>query len=380
MSAPTSSGRDPQPRVPGVKYRPVTRYRLETTTINGVSETEQVPYTAWEPVPPRDWDGLILRGATYTAVGVSLLAVTSTAASIGGLLDRMIPAPIAYGVASIFSLAWLVCQALEYLARLEPEQATKARRFGWLFLIVSMGSVTAYGVDKHEPVAGGVGALVDLIAKGLCVLVLEQYAVPLSRGVAHWLRRRKETLTASAAVSGHKERLDRVEAYNRAIYGDAALAATEAITTAVEPPVLQPGPAVSGQGALLSGQPLSVPAAPAPVPTAPAPAAPPPAAPAPVPTPVPVAPVAPVEPAAAVPPPVAPTPPPANPATKLHAVGGPFKSDTIRAAIAENPAISDESLIAEVNAAHGFDSKNADSVPRLRRRIESKAKKKAQAS
>ncbi|MEU0186302.1 hypothetical protein ABZ312_34840 [Streptomyces sp. NPDC006207] len=43
-----------QPHVPGVKYRLVRRFRPETTVIDGVSETRDVPYDTWEPVPPRD--------------------------------------------------------------------------------------------------------------------------------------------------------------------------------------------------------------------------------------------------------------------------------------------------------------------------------------
>ncbi|WP_405759497.1 hypothetical protein OG234_13440 [Streptomyces sp. NBC_01420] len=361
---------DRQRRIPGVKYRPVTRYRPETTTINGVPETEQVPYTAWEPVPPRDWDALILRGATVTAIGVSLLAVTSTAASIGGLLHKLIPGAIAYGVACIFSVAWLVCQALEYLARLEPERATKARRVGWLFLLVSMGSVAAFGVDKGQAVAGAVGALVDLIAKGLCVLVLEQYAVPLSRGVAYWLRRRKEKLTADAAATAHRGRLDRVEAYNRAVYGDAELAATQAITTAAEPPVLQPGPAVSGQGTLLPGQVE-------PAPTAPAPAAPPPA-----PVAAPTPPVADTSgqsvtvsapPPAPVPPPVTDTTSTGGAAKPLHVAGEqPGIAPTIRDVLADTPDISDADLVAAVQKVVGDRLNLADTVVRTRRRIEKK--------
>ncbi|MFG2404224.1 hypothetical protein ACGFR8_07770 [Streptomyces brevispora] len=378
-----------QPRVPGVRYQQVTRYRTETTTINGESESREVPYVAWEPVPPRDLDGLIIRGVTGVAIGVTALAVTSTAASIGGLLDKMVWAPIAYGVACIFSLAWLACQGLEYVSRLEPKRAQKARVAGWLALLVSMSAVASFGVDKGEPVAGAVGAAVDLIAKSLWVLVLEHHAVPLSQGVAHWLRRRKERATATAAVAGHIRRLDQVEAYNRAVYGPTA-ATAEAVTTDVEPIALQGGPAVSGQVPLVSGQTMP-PAGPAPVSAAPAPAAPPvpaPAVPAPAPEPVPVAPAPPVastppvgpaqlvDPAAAVQP-LATTAPPANPAPQLHAVGGPFKSDTIRAEITANPAITTEELIARVTEVHGDeDGKNAASVPRTRRRIEQKAKKK----
>ncbi|MFG2562103.1 hypothetical protein [Streptomyces sp. NPDC048496] len=58
-------------------------------------------------------------------------------------------------------------------------------------------------------------------------------------------------------------------------------------------------------------------------------------------------------------------------------MGGPFKSDTVRAALAADPTISDEALIQHVNEVHGEDPKNVQTVPRTRRRIEDKRKKKA---
>ncbi|MFE4329670.1 hypothetical protein ACFRQM_09460 [Streptomyces sp. NPDC056831] len=413
MTTTNTPDHEQQPRIPGVRYRPVVRYRLETTAINGLPETREVPYTVMEPEPPRDWDALIIRGVTGVAIGVTALAVVSTATSIGGLLHKTVPAPIAYGVAVIFSATWLACQALEYVERLEPTRARNAQLAGWAALLISMSAVVMFGVDKNEPVAGAAGAAVDLMAKGLWTLVLGHYAVPLSEGVAHWLRRRREKITAAAAVAGQVRRLDQHEAYLTAVYGPTA-ATAQAVTTMVEAPALQGGPAMSGQAPLVSGQTVSAPA-PAPAPavpvSAPAPAAPPvspaaasqePAVPAPasvaapvvpaaavpqpvppvasapaVPAPVVPAPAVPVVPAAAVPAPVPPVVPALTEQPALHAVGELTKTGTIRAALVENSAITDDALIAWVTEVHGKDPKNSVSVPRLRRRIESKAKKKA---
>ena len=60
---------------PGVRYRKVTRTREETTVINGIPSTRDVPYDSWEPVPPREWDDVILRGVTALAITVTVVAV-----------------------------------------------------------------------------------------------------------------------------------------------------------------------------------------------------------------------------------------------------------------------------------------------------------------
>ncbi|MEW2631624.1 hypothetical protein AB0903_08185 [Streptomyces sp. NPDC048389] len=392
MTHPTPD-HEQQPRIPGVRYRKVTRHRVETTTINGHPEMEEVPYTAWEPVPPRDWDGMVIRGVTIGAVGVTLLATTSTAASIGGLLDKTVPAPVAYSAAVVFTVPWLACQGVEYVLRREPDRARKARIAGWFLLLISMATVVAYGIDKGEPVAGAAGAAVDLMSKGMWVLVLSLHAVPLSAGVANWLRRRKEKITANAVVANEIRRLDQHEAYMRAVFP--TFPAAEAITTVVESPALQGGAPLSGMvsgpvpvvSAPVSGQvptPASAAAPVVPPVSVPVPVPAPAPAPAPVPAAAPVVPPAtvpapPVPPAAEAPvPPAPPVEPPATDTARppLRAVGGPFKSDTIAAALAANPQISDEDLIRLVDASHGVDPKNVQTVPRTRRRIEDRLRKK----
>ncbi|MFE3378766.1 hypothetical protein [Streptomyces anulatus] len=386
-----------QPRIPGVKYRRVTRYRLETTTINGIPETEEVPYQAWEPQPPRDWDGLVIRSVTAGAIGVTVVAAGSTAASIGGLLDKTIPSVFAYGAAFVFILPWLACQGVEYVLRREPKRALKARVAGWFLLLISMGAVLAFGIDKGEEVAGAAGAAVDFLSKGMWVIALSMHNVPLSRGTANWLRKRKEKLTADAVVAADTRRLDQVEAYNRAVfpnYGAAQALTTvtdraglEGVTT-VTPGVVAPAPAaVQAAAPSVSYAEVSVPS----VPPAAAPA---PAQPVVQPSAAPAAPAAapaarpadarervltslglPLDaPGGGTP---VPTPAPqGHPTPAIHAVGGPYKSDTIRAALISDPTVTDAALIELVEAEHGADPANKRTVPRTRRRIEAKLKQK----
>lgn len=135
-------------RIPGVKYRKVRLHRTETTVIDGVPSTRRVPYDGWEPVPPREWDDLILRGVTGVAIGFTAVAVAGGTASLGGLLDPLVPSLVAYGMGSVFAVAWMFCLAIEWLNRTAPDRARPARIAGWFFLLLSMCAVAAYGHTK----------------------------------------------------------------------------------------------------------------------------------------------------------------------------------------------------------------------------------------
>ncbi|MEU0275514.1 hypothetical protein [Streptomyces sp. NPDC006307] len=378
-----------QQRIPGVKYRKVRLYRQETTVIDGVPSTRREPYDGWEPVPPREWDDLILRGVTVVAVGFTAVAVAGGTASLGGLLDPLVPSVIAYGMGSVFAVAWMFCLAIEWLNRTAPDRARPAKIAGWFFLLLSMGAVAAYGHTLHQPWAGGFGAAVDVVAKGAWWLLLREYAVPLDAGVAHWVQDQEQKLAGRALLGARVRRLNRRAAYQRAV-GGAEYQAAEAILASAEAARHSlPAPAAESTSA-----PVAAPAATPVVQTA-APTTPLVPAPAAAPTvqvsaptvtisapsaPPATAPVEQQTPDAA---PAAPAEVPVPPATEtpevpaLHAVGGLTKAATIRAALAANPQISDEALIQRVNQVHGEDEKNVQTVPRTRRRIEDKHKKKA---
>lgn len=236
-----------QPRVPGVKYVKETRYRQETTTIAGVSSTRNVPYQVDVPVPPRDWDDVILRGVTGLAVGITGLAVVGTTASVGGQLGEILHPVISYGVGVVFTATWLACLGLEWVARTDPKQANPARIVGWITLVISMAAVFSYGYDHGQAVAGGVGACLDLLAKGLWALLIHTHRVPLSAGVSHWLHEQEQQVASRSLLSRKIARLNRNAAYQQAVGGREYQAAGSILTSVEEAPAL-PGPDVSGQG------------------------------------------------------------------------------------------------------------------------------------
>ncbi|MFF4726388.1 hypothetical protein ACFY3M_13755 [Streptomyces mirabilis] len=367
-----NAGPEQQPRLPGVRYRKVTLEREETTVIDGIPSTRKVPYSAWEPVPPRDWDDLILRGVTAVTLGVTALAVVATTASVGGLLTRLIPAELAYSVGVVFTLTWLCCHGVEWLQTMGGSEAWGARIAGWVALAISMGAVITYGHTLDQTAAGVVGGSIDLLSKGLLTLVMGLYRVQLDPGTAHWLKEQEQRLTGKAYLAVKLRRINRHAAYLRAVGGHEVDVA-EAMTTLVQrpdvsaimsAPVQQPAPAPAAQTA-----PPVPPVPPGPAP-APAPAPAPNPAPAPSPAPAPAAPVppagAPAPSGQAAQPPTAPVPP----VTQL----GPSIAATVRAALDDDEDMADEDLVDRVRQVHGDRPKLAETVLTYRRKEMKKRK------
>ncbi|MEU6928998.1 hypothetical protein AB0A05_07520 [Streptomyces sp. NPDC046374] len=373
-----------QPRIEGVKYRKVRLFRSVTTEIDGIPSTRREAYDGWEPVPPREWDELILRGVTGIAIAFTSVAVIGGTASLGGLLDPLVPSVIAYGMGSVFAVAWLYCLGIEWLNRTAPDKARAARNAGWFFLLLSMGAVAAYGHTLNQPWAGGFGACVDLIAKGSWWLLLREYAVPLDAGVAHWVQDQEQKLAGRALLAARVRRLNRRAAYQRAVGGAEYQAADAILGRAESTRSLPEAPAEPAPEPVLA--PVAAPAvtvAPVVPPAAPAPAAPAPAAPVSGQAAATVsAPTSP-PPAAPVPPVSGPTPqasghqqaPPQQPSVApvppVSQISRPSMAAICRREIGANADVTDAGLLVAVLAAGHPDKPNlADTVRRTAQRVD----------
>ncbi|WNI31487.1 hypothetical protein [Streptomyces sp. ITFR-6] len=342
------------PRIEGVKYRKVRLFRNETTVIDGISSTRRVGYDGWEPVPPREWDELILKGVTGIAIGFTTIAIAGGTASLGGLLNPLVPEVVAYGMGSVFAIAWLYCLGIEWLNRTAPDRARPAKVAGWLFLLLSMGAVAAYGHTLHKEWAGAFGACVDLVAKGSWWLLLREYAVPLDEGVAHWVQDEEQRLAGRSLLAGRVRRLNRRAAYQRAV-GGAEFQAADAMLTRAEAARSLPEAAAEH--------------APEPVPAAPA------APPAPPVVPAATAPVTPpADPGSSVP-----SVPPAEqqeveqqaPVPPVSDISRPAIAAICRKEIAADAEVKDADLVTAVLAAGHPDKPNlADTVRRTAQRVD----------
>ncbi|MET9321943.1 hypothetical protein ABZX75_17375 [Streptomyces sp. NPDC003038] len=356
-----------QQRLPGVKYRRVTRHRAETTVIDGVASTRRVPYDAWEPVPPREWDEVILRGVTGAAITVTVIAAAGTTASIGGLLSPLVPDVFAYASGIVFTSGWLACLGMEWLHRIDPERARSDRNAGWLMLALGMAAVIAYGNSLGHLEAGLVGAAVDLLSKGLWARLIRYHSVPLDPGVAHWVVDQEQKLASRALLTGRLARLNRSAAYREAIGGREYQAAGAILASAQTTPAELPGQR-SDTADTPAPEPVQAPA-PAPAPQPPLSGQPPVTVSAPV-TPPPAPPV----------PPVAPQPPtakaqeqqpPAPPVPPVSDITRPSIAAICRREIGADVEVTDAALVAAaLKAGHPHTDKLADTVRRSAQRVD----------
>ena len=191
------------------------RYRVESRTyqvphtVDGATEmvtrTEQVTV----PVPPRDWDHLILNAVTGTAALMMAGTVAWSTASIGDLLNRGVPAAVAYVAATVFDIAWIMAMALEWLARYEPAKAGRPRRAGHFALGMAVAAVAVHGYLVGSLVVGLVGAMVSVIVKRVWTLVLAHHAKPLDDLTAQWVQQRMAAAGAQLAMMPVRRQLAR---------------------------------------------------------------------------------------------------------------------------------------------------------------------------
>ncbi|WP_225846936.1 hypothetical protein [Streptomyces sp. HPF1205] len=306
-------------------------------------------------MPPREWDELILRGVTALAITVTVIAVAGTTASVGGLLSRMVPAPVAYAMGAVFTSAWMACLGIEWLNRVSPKRARPAQVSGWVALALSMAAIAAYGYTLGQPVAGGVGACIDLLSKGLWALLVGYHAVPLDAGVAHWVTEREQELAGRELLGRRLLRLNRRAAYQRAVGGQEL----EAVTAILDGAAQQRGLPGADGADTADPEPVRTVSGPVRVPTPP------------------------------VVPPVSVLAPNANhravpdgPGTSGHGAGEAAPTSlpiaaTVRDVLQQDPGISNAELTERVAAVHGHHNNLAETVRRTRARVQNPKKRNA---
>ncbi|MFD4275069.1 hypothetical protein R2B67_18005 [Streptomyces cyaneofuscatus] len=104
------------------------------------------------------------------------------------LLAHAVVAPIAYLAAAAFALAWVVCMALEWLARYDPARAAGPRTVGNWDLAVDMAIVAAHGWVEEALYVGLAGAAVSAVGKGMWSTVMRHQARPLPVRTQRWLQ------------------------------------------------------------------------------------------------------------------------------------------------------------------------------------------------
>jgi hypothetical protein len=215
-----------------VKTRVETRTRKVVHTVDGIPELVDDEYDVIVPVPPRDWDHIVITGVLTAAGTMVAISVVWSTASIGDFLARAVVAPIAYLGAVAFGLAWISCMALEWHARYDPARAELPRRAGNVALLIEMGAVCAHGKVEDSLAVGIAGAVISAVAKGMWTVALKHQARPMSPLTQKWFLKREEQMTARIALAARQRQLDRTEQHAAVLAPDMSAPDPEPVRTA----------------------------------------------------------------------------------------------------------------------------------------------------
>ncbi|MFB7589359.1 protein transporter Sec31 [Streptomyces sp. NPDC056169] len=195
-----------------MRTRTERRERLVPHTIDGETKMVKEPYDVEVPVPPRDWDQIVLTGALAVVVVFLAIVIVWSTSSIGDLLARAVSEPaIAYAAATGFSLGWIVCMALEWLARYDPVRIKRPRTAGHVFLAADMAAVCVHGWVADSLKVGVIGAVLSGGAKALWTLVLDHQATPLDARTQQWVAIKRGEVSSRLALGAVRRQLTRAE-------------------------------------------------------------------------------------------------------------------------------------------------------------------------
>lgn len=228
-----------------MKTRAVRRTRQVPVTLGGRTRMGTQTYQEAVPVVPRDWDHVILTGATVAAAVLLAVCVVWTTASVGGLLAHAVPAWVAYLVSGGFDLVWIICLGLEWVARYDDDRAASAKKAGRAFLAIAMAAVGVHGWMAGNPAVGIVGALVALLAKGAWTQVMNHHKVPLSEPVRDVLAQERAELGLELVLAAHQRQVLRTRG-QLAAYRAALAVQEEPVVEVSQMPRAVPGERAQG--------------------------------------------------------------------------------------------------------------------------------------
>lgn len=195
-----------------MKTRTIERTRLVPHTVDGITEMVLDRETVEVPLPPRDWDQIIRTAVTIGACILVTVALVWSTSAIGGLLAMSVVAVVAYAAAAAFDMSWIMCMAVEWLLRYDPQRAKAARTAGYWALAVSMAAVFAHGYVFDQMVIGLVGAAVSALAKGGWAIAMRVHARPLDSRTQQWVSKRRAAVDGQLAMIPIRRELQRGEA------------------------------------------------------------------------------------------------------------------------------------------------------------------------
>ncbi|XVV35008.1 hypothetical protein ACQPXT_13570 [Streptomyces sp. CA-100214] len=211
----------PQPRIPGVRYRRVKREDYVPVTFNGETKLRKREWDEYVPVPPVNLDRLYLRAVIGIAVFLTVVAVVWSTSAIGRLLGGLVPGhpEIGYLGAASFEVPWVTCLMVQWILRYQPERAKAVSIAGWVGLGIVVSAIIIDGVHLGLVEVGVVGAFVSIMAKGMWWVILRLFHVPLDEDHAGWLGAKRQELAVARVMLGEQQSMGSTEAYLTATLG-----------------------------------------------------------------------------------------------------------------------------------------------------------------
>jgi hypothetical protein len=196
------------------RTRPEVRTRTVPHTVSGKTAMVTEEYTVHVPVPPRDWDRILLGGVTVATAAILAASVVWSTASVGALLALTVTEGIAYTVATIFDLAWIIFMAVEWLSRYNPRSAVLPRRAGHAALAIAMVAVFVHGITaggRNGLAIGIIGSVISALAKTVWTVVMRHTAKRLDPRTQQWVDQQQAEAGARLALAGIHRQLARAE-------------------------------------------------------------------------------------------------------------------------------------------------------------------------
>lgn len=144
----------------------MSRHRLteqRAVTIDGDTRVVTVP--AERVRVPTDWDLVWDRTLTAATVLVIVGALAWSVAAIGHLLSAQSSTWLAYTIAGVFDLAWIISTARLYQLRTQPKRQRGPRALSWLLLAVSVAAIFTHGMRVADIAVATFGAAIAVLAK-----------------------------------------------------------------------------------------------------------------------------------------------------------------------------------------------------------------------
>ncbi len=200
-----------------MRSRTRTEKYVEYVEVGGESRpvelTRQVPVEA----EPRDWDRLRERGGMVATGLVVVGALAWSVASIGSLLSALGPVWLAYTVAVVFDLAWVLAMNLEHELRFEPRKQRVPKVFGWVLLAVSVSVIFLHGIQAASWAVALSGSVIAILAKLLWNMRVWAKSRKLGDKTQGWLNSKLDDIHAEHAVAVAKRKIGYVVNETRAI-------------------------------------------------------------------------------------------------------------------------------------------------------------------